>query len=275
VKKSFYDFIAITIMGRPLFFCILSFCLFLLLAPDRASCQEAWLPGAIVYAQRNASPAAGDAVSAADQTPGQPRPGFLSWVWQSLTDEAHITAGVGILQSTLTVERQTDGARAKLVQRDESAFFLSYSTRPSFFKDSNFGYTFMVNYVSFDMKKQELPNDVLADVGTEVRGNMIYAVPTLYYQWGEHRYNGTFVRLGVGVGVGAATYEGTVQLSSGETVATKNHSYAPRLTFSDFLEARWHHFGISLSYAAPRIYGDEYDIKVTDFSVSAGYTYYF
>jgi hypothetical protein len=262
-------------MGRALVCCLLGFCLFLLLAPNRSSGQELWSPAAALPAQGAASPATGDVASAAGARPERKPQGFLARVWQSLTDEAHITAGYGILQSSLRVERNTDGASAKLVQRDESAFFLSYSTRPSFFKGSNFGYTFMVNYVNFDMKQQELENDVLADIGTEVRGKMIYAVPTLYYQWGEHRYNGTFVRLGVGVGVGAATYEGTVLLSSGERVATKNHSYAPRLTFSDFLEARWHHFGISLSYAAPRIYGDEYDIKVTDFSVSAGYTYYF
>lgn len=261
-------------MSRPFTFCILSACLFLLLAPGRSAGQELWFPGTIVPAQGAASPATGDVASAAGATPDGKPQGFLTRVWQSLTDEAHITAGYGILQATLRVERK-DGASAKLVQRDESAFFLSYGTRPSFFKGSNFGYTFLVNYVNFDMTKQELENDALADIGTEVRGKMIYAVPTFYYQWGEHRYNGTFVRLGIGVGVGAATYQGTVLLSTGETIYTVNRSYSPRLTLSNILEARWKHVGISLSYAAPRIYGDDYDIKVSDFAVSVGYTYYF
>jgi hypothetical protein len=261
-------------MGRPLSLFLFSSCLFLLVAPDLTSAQGDTLETTFI-------PIALETPGQTPQSPGAaPAPektqtGLWTSLWHSMTDEAHITLGIGILQSTLDIKRTIDGATATMVQRDNTAFFFSYSTRPSFFKDSNFGYTFMVNYVNFDMKRQELPNDVLADIGTEVKGAMIYAVPTLYYQWGEHRYNGTFVRLGVGAGVGAATYTGTIRLTNGETVSTSSKSYAPRLTLSDFLEARWHHFGISMSYAAPRIYGDEYDIKVSDFSVSVGYTYYF
>ena len=206
--------------------------------------------------------------------------GFWAALWYSMTDEAHVTVGYGILESSLTVKRKSDGATATMVQRDTSAIFLSYSTRSSFFKDSNFGYTFMVNYVDFDMGKQEIHHNEYADLGTHITGNMIYAVPTLFYQWGEHRYQGKFVRLGVGVGVGAATYSGTIQLTGsqipgGEKIYTSKKSYEPRLALSDFLEARWHHFGISISYAAPRIYGDGYEAKVSNFSANIGYTYYF
>jgi len=210
----------------------------------------------------------------------QQKDGFWTGLWNSMTDEAHLTVSYGILQSSLTIKRKSDGATGTMTQRDQSAFFLSYGTRPSFFKDSNFGYTFMVNYVNFDMGKQEVAGNEYVDLGTEITGQMIYAVPTLFYQWGEHHYKGTFVRLGVGAGVGAATYSGTVQLTGsqvpgGEQVHTASKSYSPRLALSDFLEARWHHFGISISYAAPRIYGDTYDVKVSDFSVNIGYTIYF
>jgi hypothetical protein len=206
--------------------------------------------------------------------------GFWGWLWNSLTDEAHITLGYGILESSLTVKRKSDGASATMVQRDTSAIFLTYSTASSFFKDSNFGYTFMVNYVTFDMGQQEIQNHEYADLGTHITGQMIYAVPTLFYQWGEHRYQGNFVRVGVGAGVGAATYSGTIQLTGsqvpgGEKIYTSNKTYEPRLAVSDFLEARWHHFGISISYAAPRIYGDGYEAKVSNFSANIGYTYYF
>jgi hypothetical protein len=216
----------------------------------------------------------------ADAGKDQQKNGFWDGLWNSMTDEAHLTAGYGILELDLTIKRKSDGASATMVQRDTSAIFLSYSTRSSFFKDSNFGYTFMVNYVDFDMGKQEIYRNEYVDLGTHITGQMIYAVPTLYYQWGEHRYKGKFVRLGVGAGVGAATYSGTVQLTGspvpgGEQISTANRSYAPRFTLSNFLEARWHHFGISMSYAAPRVYGDGYDVKVSDFSVNIGYTYYF
>ena len=81
-------------------------------------------------------------------------------------------------------------------------------------------------------------------------------------------------------GVGAATYSGTIQLTGpqvpgGEKIYTSKKSYDPRLALSDFIEARWHHFGISISYAAPRIYGDGYEAKVSNFSANIGYTYYF
>jgi hypothetical protein len=215
-----------------------------------------------------------------DARKDQQKNGFWTGLWKSMTDEAHLTVSYGILEASLTIKRKSDGATGTMAQRDTSAFFLSYGTRPSFFKDSNFGYTFMVNYVNFDMGKQEVAGNEYVDLGTEITGQMIYAVPTLYYQWGEHHYKGTFVRLGVGAGVGAATYSGTVQLTGsqvpgGEKIHTANYSYAPRLALSDFLEARWHHFGVSMSYAAPRIYGDTYDVKVSNFSVNIGYTIYF
>ena len=60
-----------------------------------------------------------------------------------------------------------------------------------------------------------------------------------------------------------------------EQIYTINNSYTPRLALSNFLEARWNHFGVSISYASPRIYGDEYDIKVSNFTAYLGYSLYF
>ncbi len=248
----------------------------LFLCPCLSRAQSAWIAENAVAVQPDRSDSTSPPAVGGDARTNGQKSGFWTWLWDSLTDEANLTVGYGILEATLDITRKSDGASATMVQRDTSAIFVSYSTKSSFFKDSNFGYTFMVNYVSFDMGKQEVSRNEFADFGTHVSGQMFYAVPTLYYQWGEHHYKGTFVRLGVGVGVGAATYSGTVQLNStGEKIYTANNSYAPRLTLSDFLEARWNHFGISISYAAPRIFGDTYDIKVANFSANIGYTIYF
>ena len=200
---------------------------------------------------------------------------FFKSIWNGLTDEAHIKAGYGIIVWKMVLKRSSDNATATMVQRDNNAIFLSYGSKPSFFKDSKFGYMFSVGYVNFDMKNQEVPGDQFADFGTELEGQLVYAVPTLYYQWGEHRYKGTFVRLGLGVGVGAAQYSGNVRLSSGEVVYTHNRSYQLRLAVSNFIEARWRQIGISFSYAAPRIYGDGYDIRATGVSANIGYVFYF
>jgi hypothetical protein len=222
--------------------------------------------------ERDAPPAQEAAVT---DTAGKESGGIVASMVKSLTDEAHLKVGYGIVQWKMVLKRSSDGATATMVQRDNSALFVSYGSKPTFIKETHFGYTFMVSYVDFDMKKQEISGDQFADFGTEVHGYLFYAVPTLYYQWGEHRYKGRFVRLGLGVGVGAARYSGTVRLSTGEVVYTEKRTYEPRLAVSNFLEARWNHIGISFSYASPRIYGDGYDIRVTGFSANIGFTYYF
>ncbi len=214
-------------------------------------------------------------VSAATTTVEAADKGFVTWIWRELTDEASLTVGYGVMKWALDVKRTSDGASGRLVQRDDSALYVSYSTKPYFFKESNFGYTIMVNYHDFDMTKQEIGSDQFADFGTEMHGYVIYAVPTLYYQWGEHRQKGRFVRLGVGAGVGAARFSGTVRLSTGEIVHTYQHTVEPRLAVTNFLIAQWDHIGIQFSFASPRVYGDGYDARVTDASLFATYTFNF
>jgi hypothetical protein len=214
-------------------------------------------------------------LSAPTATVEAPRKGFVNFLWKELTDEASLTVGYGIMKWVLDVKRTSDGATATLVQRDNSTLYVSYSTKPYFFKGSKFGYTVMVNYSDFDLTKQETENDEFADFGTEVHGYIVYAVPTLYYQWGEHRRKGRFVRLGVGAGVGAARFSGTVRLSTGEIVHTSQNNVEPRLAITNFLIARWNHIGVQFSYASPRVYGDDYDARVKDVSLYATYTFNF
>ena len=214
-------------------------------------------------------------VSTETTTSSAPRAGFVGWVWKELTDEASLTVGYGTMKWALDIKRTSDGASGRLVQRDDSSLYVSYSTKPFFFEDSNFGYTVMFNYHDFDMTKQEIANDQFADFGTEVHGYVVYAVPTLYYQWGEHLRKGRFVRIGFGAGVGAARFSGTVRLSTGEIVHTSQRDIEPRLALSNFLMARWNHIGIQFSFASPRVYGDGYDAKVRDASIYATYTFNF
>jgi len=242
------------------------------------------MAGSLVFFSLCIAAAAGDrepqaqgmpVVSAETATAGAPRKGLVEWAWKELTDEASLTVGYGVVKWVLDVKRTSDGASGTLVQRDNSALYVSYSTKPYFFESSNFGYTVMVNYSDFDLTKQETENDKFADYGTEVHGYIVYAVPTLYYQWGEHFRKGRFVRIGVGAGVGAARFSGTVRLSTGEIVHTSQGNIEPRLAVTNFLIAQWNHFGVQFSFASPRVYGDGYDAKVKDASLYATYTYYF
>jgi hypothetical protein len=210
-----------------------------------------------------------------DVKPEDRDPGLIARTWRGVTDEAYLRAGYGVVQWAMDIQRRSDGASARLVNRDDDALFISYGSKPTFIRDSNFGYTFMVNFVDFSMKRQTIAGQEFADVGTEVNGYLIYAVPTVYYQWGERSNRNRFIRLGAGVGLGAARFSGTAQLSTGETIHTQQHSFEPRLALSNFLAARWNYLDFSVSYASPRLYGDGYDIKVSDFSASLGLVFYF
>ena len=237
------------------------------------------LPG-LVWAQTatNTDNLSGSAAET-DNAKEPKKDGFLIGIWNGLTEEAHATIGYGTLEMQLKIRRNSDGATATMAQRNTSAIFVNYGSKPSFFKDSNFGWTVLVNYVGFDMPQQVLYDNSYVDLNTDVVGQMIYAVPAVFYQWGEHSAKGKYVRLGLGVGAGAATYSGTIQLTGSsnpnEQIYAVNKSYSPRLAYSNFLDARWNHVSISISYAAPRIYGDEYDVKVSNFTAYIGYSVFF
>jgi hypothetical protein len=215
------------------------------------------------------------AAAAETPEPEDGRPGLIDRTWRRLTDEAYLRAGYGVVHWAMDIRRSSDGASARLVHRDDEAIFLSYGSKPRFIRHSSFGYTFMVNFVDFSMRRQTVAGEQFADVGTQVEGYLVYAVPTLYYQWGGRSDRRKFIRLGAGVGLGAARFGGTAMLSTGETIETEKHAFEPRLALSNFLEARWNYLDFSISYASPRLYGDGYDIKVSDLSASLGLVFYF
>jgi len=203
---------------------------------------------------------------------------FGAWLWDYLYNGASITVGVGTRQAELKVTEKISGKFGKIVQRDEGAYFLSYSTRESFIGSSQFGYTFMLNYTTFNMDKQETAKNIYEDLGTRVRGKVAYAVPTLFYQWGEHRKIGKFVRLGVGLGLGVAKFEGNIILTNpapAPPIPIANGSYDLKFAASAFLEARYRHWGIKISIAGPSYQDEKYIYNLSDIAVNLGYTYYF
>lgn len=167
-------------------------------------------------------PMEGTAVAPADSLPGLPTPepgndvaqavitkeGFLSSAWKAITDEAHVTVGYGRFEIKLDFLRRSDGATATMVQQDKSSVTVQYGSRPSFLKDANFGYTFMFNYVGFNMGEQEVYSDTSVNLGTNIHGQIFYFVTTLFYQWGEHRHQGRFIRFGVVPGSAQPPFRG-------------------------------------------------------------------
>ena len=194
-------------------------------------------------------------------------------------DGASLRLGVGTRQAGLKVIRKSDDAEGKVVQRDEEAYFINYSTKPAFLKSSpNFGYTFMFNLSSFNANQQETSKDVYEDLGTRASGEFIYVVPTAFYQWGEHRYEGKYTRIGIGLGLGLMRYNGDIILdgpSGQETLTLSDSSTNLKIASSFMLESRWNHWGIMLSVAGPTLENDLYTIQIEDFAVNLGYSFVF
>ena len=231
-----------------------------------------------------AADASSGAPAAAQGTEAAPGTGsrLRDWTTETFIDGASITVGAGVRRSTFTFTRKSDNASGTIVDRDYPAYFLVYSTKPSFFTDSRFGYTFMLRLSTFSMDQQVASASLVpgtpVDLNTSLQGIIGYAVPSLYYQWGDHRFKGTFFQVGAGLGAATATYSGTVELRSptgSETVTVRDQSYSLHLAWSTFLEARWRHGGVYLSVMRARLPGDAYDTRFEDASLYLGYRLFF
>jgi len=136
----------------------------------------------------------------------------------------------------------------------------------------------MFNISSFNANKQETSKDVFEDVGTRASGAFLYVVPTAFYQWGEHRYEGKYTRIGVGLGLGLMRYQGNVTLdgpSGQETITLSDDSTQLKIASSFMLESRWNHWGIIISAAGPTLENDTYQIQVEDVAINLGYSFVF
>ena len=200
-----------------------------------------------------------------------------AWLWDTFYTGASISVGFGTRQADLTVTDLATGASGKISQRDTTAYFLSYSTRPSFIGTSPVGYNFVFNYTSFDMDQQEVARNDYRDLGTRIHGRLAYVVPTLFYQVGEHGPKGAYARAGVGLGLGVAKYEGDVILGyPGNTTPTgvSSGDYDLRFAGSLYLEGRYRNWGITITAAGPSYEEGGYKYGVTDISAYLSYTYY-
>ena len=203
---------------------------------------------------------------------------FWDWLWDYLYNGASLTVGIGTRQADLRVTDKSSNASGKISQRDEEAYFISYSTRPSFIRSTRFGYAFLFNYTTFNMDQQEVAKNVYQDVGTRVRGRVAYVVPTVFYQLGEHGRRGAYVRLGVGAGLGAAKYDGSIILdypANTTPVAISNGDYGLKFAASLMLEARYRNWGLTVTAAGPSYEDERYRYDLTDLASYVNFTWYF
>jgi len=115
------------------------------------------------------------------------------------------------------------------------------------------------------------------DVQTDLQGIIGYAVPSLYYQWGEHRFKGTFIQIGVGLGLATTTYSGTIELqtpTTSERVSVRDQSYSSTSPGARSLRPGGATRGLFQPHARPPP-GDTYDTRFEDDSLYAGYRFFF
>ena len=215
-------------------------------------------------------------IAVAQDEPPPPKT-YSEAIWDYLTNGASLTVGIGNGESDLTVKRLSDNATGKLVQRNEKSYFLSYSTRPTFFDESHFGYDFMFNLSTFHMNQQETAKNVYQDLGTGGNGKFAYIVPTLFYMWGDHR-QGTYFKSGIGLGAGVATFDGDIILTDSATQDRIQFSHKTtelRFASSLLLEGRWKNWGLLITAAGPNLQQDGYEFQISDLAVNFGYRFLF
>lgn len=204
---------------------------------------------------------------------------FSEQLWDYLVNGATLTIGAGVRQSGIKVIRTSDKAEGTIVQRNDKAYFISYSTRPTYFRTApHAGYTFSFNLSSFDADQQEIDKDVYEDIGTSVSGSFIYVVPTVFYEWGNYQKTGRFTRLGFGVGLGFTKFSGDIILTEStdqQRLDLSSEASELRIASGIILETRWNHWGLSLSVAGPSFETDDYEIQVQDTAIHLGYSFVF
>ncbi|HLQ26662.1 MAG TPA: hypothetical protein VK138_12400 [Acidiferrobacterales bacterium] len=202
---------------------------------------------------------------------------FSAMVWDYLINGSSLSVGVGGREAGLTVKRLSDNASGKLVQRDQKSYFLIYNTRPAFFGDSKMGYDVMFNLSTFRMDQQQTGSSVYQDLGTGAHGRFAYVVPTVFRMWGDHQ-RGTYLKAGIGLGLGMATFDGDIVLTDSATrdrITISHQTTELRFATSVVFEARWKNWGFLLTVAGPDVQQNGFDIQITDVALSFGYRYVF
>jgi hypothetical protein len=202
---------------------------------------------------------------------------FGTWLWEYLTIGASITAGIGARSIVVDVTRQETNEHGKILGNKENALFLLYSTKASYFGRSNVGYAWLLNLSTIHINEQELADGSVVNLGTEVKGYSATAVPTIFYNVGD-RHRGHYIRAGIGLGIGAAEFDGDIVLTEStqmnERATVSNGTSNLFLALGAFIDYQWENFTVRLSTSGPHLEYSGHDINVSSSSLVFGYTYY-
>ena len=176
--------------------------------------------------------------------------------------------GPSLKAVALEVSRKSDGANGILSEGDQLAFFAGSSSGIDLFGNSRFGYNIVSMVSSFKLAHQENSNGDLVNLGTGVSGTFGYIFPMVFYlaTLGDN----AFFKLGVGVGVGFADFNGNVTLSDGTTSNISHNINKPVPVIGFSAEIRWGRMILSFSDNGPGFSKGDFEFFVSDASLNFG-----
>lgn len=206
----------------------------------------------------------------------QAEDGLLSKTWNYIKKDASVTAGIGSRLFSLAVNDANNKVLGKFVENDDEAYYLIYSGRPTFIRNSRFGYRWMLNLSTFSADEQEIAEKQTQNLGTRTWGVFGYVVPSFFVNFGDH-HKGRYFRIGLGLGLGTSHMEGNMQLNYSSTpsqrINLKNENKI-NTAIGAFAELRLAHFVMRLANAGPVVALPPHTAKISDVSFMLGISHF-
>lgn len=142
---------------------------------------------------------------------------FLLNMFTSSVNAFEILLGIEATSQSVWVE-ELDLGNNEIAMMDSGLNYQpSISVRSSVFyfeKESNWGYHYQLDGATFNINKQEIPGlEDVQDLGTEVKGYSLYAVPVAYYHFNRNEPGKWSYKAGLGVGIGYLKLSGNFRIT--------------------------------------------------------------
>lgn len=198
-----------------------------------------------------------------------------TWLKQ-LIHNSIIKVGIGFRSDELKVIDERSGGEGTLISDHGLQPVVALGFENAYFGESRWGYSALLGYTRFSMDEQKIGNDQI-DLGTSADGELIFLAPSIFYTFGAQHYEGSYLKLGLALGLGYLRTDGDILLT--------NRSGSPRHSFDIkskplsasagfFMEAGYRDWFLRFQAAGPIVEEDDREISGTSIGLSLGYTFH-
>ncbi len=196
--------------------------------------------------------------------------------------------GVTASQVDLEVDKYEDGSKVSggTLSTDISyAPFITAGSKYRYLGSTKFGYNIQITFSGFRVDKQDLGGDDLEDVGTSAKGYFVYALPVLFYNFGDKTFKagkGKSLKFGIGVGLGYLEAKGDIILEDLDDGTQEKHKFDVSTDPVDLaafvmMDIRYNKWLLQIRGGGPWIMNfdqDGYEFGLFDFSMSLAYSFH-